>query len=362
LHTLKPNIELFKANNAKWVFEQHSNAPSELFELRAYLTAKLLWNPAVDVDAIMTDFLNGYYGEAAPFVQKYIETVHESLQKDSTFFLFLYGDPSQGFNSFLSKDLLSYYDSLYNEGDKLLVDKEPLRQRLNTARLSIDYALLEYAKRDLKAALKNTAGLSVEKRLARFQASTQAANITAMNEMRYSVADYIDLYKNTIARAKEKNIAYLKPVRLLTKPKKYANEDPQTLTDGAFGSSSFYANWLGFEGNNMEAVIDLEAVTEVKKIATAFLQVTNHIVFLPEKVSYWASLDGKQYKRIATINNPKPLHKKSRINDIQYFNYQGLSQKVRYLKIIAESKKVAPVWHHAAGLPSWIFVDEVTVE
>ena len=44
--TIKPNINLFVNNNAKWIFEQHSNNPSELFELRSYLMAKLLWNPA----------------------------------------------------------------------------------------------------------------------------------------------------------------------------------------------------------------------------------------------------------------------------------------------------------------------------
>ena len=48
-------------------------------------------------------------------------------------------------------------------------------------------------------------------------------------------------------------------------PKKYANEDPATLTDGALGGASFYSNWLGFEGNNLEAVIDLGEAIYVSK-------------------------------------------------------------------------------------------------
>jgi hypothetical protein len=64
------------------------------------------------------------------------------------------------------------------------------------------------------------------------------------------------------------------------------DENPQALTDGALGGSNFYANWLGFEGNNLEAVIDLEQETEIDTISTAFLQVTNHIVFFPESVTY----------------------------------------------------------------------------
>ncbi|MCK5705287.1 MAG: DUF4838 domain-containing protein, partial [Cyclobacteriaceae bacterium] len=94
IHTLQPNIQLFRNNNAKWIFEQHSHNPSELFELRSYLTARLLWNPDVNQDSIVTDFLVGYYEEAAPFIQNYITTIHEEIQKDNDFFLFLYGDPS----------------------------------------------------------------------------------------------------------------------------------------------------------------------------------------------------------------------------------------------------------------------------
>ena len=358
IHTLKPNIELFRDNNAKWVFEQHSNNPSELFELRSYLTAQLLWQPDAEPDAIMDDFLNGYYEAAAPFIEAYITTVHEALQEDSTFFLFLYGDPSQGFESFLSRKMLTVYDSLYNEAAKAVAGHERLADRVNVARLSVDYALLEFAKRDLSGAIKNE---KVAQRLARFKKTCQQANITAMNEMRYTVSEYIESYQRTIERAKINNLAQGKKVELFTKPKKYAKEDPQTLTDGALGGSSFFANWLGFEGNNLEAVIDLEQPTEFNHISTAFLQVTNHLVFFPTSVEYYYSLDGSNYQLITKLNNQSPLTKSSKINDIQYFDHQSQALQARYIKIIAKSAQVAPEWHHGSGLPSWIFIDEVMV-
>lgn len=362
LYTLQPNIELFVKNNAKWIFEQHSNQPSELFELRSYLTAQLLWDPTVDAEAIMNDFLEGYYQEAAPFIQDYITTVHEELAKDSTFFLFLYGDPSQGFGSFLAEDMLHFYDSLYNEATLAVKEQAEVVQRVQEARLSTDYALLEYAKTNLQKAQQQTTTLPLQERLGRFEQTTQQVNITAMNEMRYTVEEYIQLYKQTLARAAKPNLAHQKTVMLLESPKKYANEDPQALTDGAFGGSSFYANWLGFEGNNLEAFIDLGDPMEVSEISAAFLQVTNHIVFFPEKVQYLASNDGKQFRPIATLKNQSPLTPKSKINDIQYFTHSGPPQTFRYLKVIGVNAKVAPVWHHAAGLPSWIFVDEVALQ
>ena len=359
LHTIKPNIELFKANNAKWIFEQHSNQPSELFELRSYLTAQLLWNPEADADAIMDDFLEGYYEDAAPFVKQYIDKVHSELQADSSFFLFLYGDPSQGFESFLSENLLNKYDNWYDEATKVVADKSDILERVNTARLSVDYAMLEFAKRNLSESVKTE---NVDERLARFKATTEKANITAMNEMRFTVSEYIDNYKRTMERAENKNIAIGKKVELLTKPKKYAKEDPQTLTDGALGGNSFFSNWLGFEGNDLEAVIDLETPTEVNQISTAFLQVVNHIVFFPDAVEYWYSLDGEKYQSFNKLQNQRPLRKKSKINDIQYFKSKRKTVEARYIKIIGRSMKVAPIWHHGAGTPSWIFIDEVMVE
>lgn len=360
LRTLRPNIDLFVQNNAKWIFEQHSNQPSELFELRSYLTAQLLWDPTASPEVIMNDFLEGYYQEAAPFIKDYITTLHEELAQDSTFFLFLYGDPSQGFRSFLREDLLVYYDSLYQEAAKVVKEQAEVLQRVQIARLSVDYAILEHAKTNLQGALEQSS-FPIPERLKRFEETTSQANIKAMNEMRYTVEEYIHLYQQTLERATRPNFASSKPVTLLEKPKKYAKEDPQALTDGAFGGSNFYANWLGFEGNDLSAVIDLGQPTEVKEISAAFLQVTNHIVFFPKEVQYFASDDGESYRSIAVIKNQAPLHPKSKINDIQHFTQRGQPQTFRYLKIIGVNHKVAPVWHHAADLPSWVFVDEVEV-
>jgi hypothetical protein len=183
-----------------------------------------------------------------------------------------------------------------------------------------------------------------------------------MNEMRYTVAEYLYGYRQTLERAREINLAQGKPVQLLTEPKKYAGEDPQTLTDGALGGANFYANWLGFEGNDCEAVIDLGEVQRITGVSTAFLQVVNHIVFFPQSVSFWGSKDGVRYERLAFLPNQRALNPDSKINDIQYFRATGLDTELRYLKIMAKNMEGAPEWHHGSGLPAWIFLDEVQVQ
>ncbi len=370
LFTLQPNIQLFSTNNAKWIFEQHSHQPSELFELRSYLTAKLLWDPSINQEVVINDFLAGYYEEAAPFIQDYITTIHEEIKKDSSFFLFLYGDPSQGFTSFLRPELLKQYDQWYDKAEYSVREKPAVLQRVQRARLSIDYAILEAARiNDPNGFMLTTTNQEGQKeipeeisnRLSRFSMTCKESDITNMNEMGFTVDEYLELYEHTLSKAKDENIVQGKKVQLIQPPKKYANEDPQTLTDGALGGSNFYANWLGFEGNNLEAIIDLDEELEIRNVSCDFLQVVNHVVFFPTEVDFYYSQDGKDFKPLGKIKNKSPLTAQSKINDIQSFTLACPPVNTRYIKIVATNMGEAPIWHHAAGMPSWIFADEVMV-
>ena len=35
--------------------------------------------------------------------------------------------------------------------------------------------------------------------------------------------------------------------------------------------------------------------------------------------------------------------------------------KTRYVKVVAKNLSKAPIWHHGADLPSWIFADEIII-
>lgn len=122
----------------------------------------------------------------------------------------------------------------------------------------------------------------------------------------------------------------------------------------------FFSNWLGYEGNDMEIVLDLGSPTAISSIDLSFLQVTNHIVFFPNTVVYQGSLDGNTYTDISSMQNKHPLNKSSKVNDIQNFGVTFPSTNVQFVKITA-SNVSTPYWHHAAGLPSWIFADEIII-
>ena len=204
--------------------------------------------------------------------------------------------------------------------------------------------------------------LSVAKAIKKdFARVAKENNITLMNEMGYTVSEYVYYFDKALDLAVKNNIAKYKPVSLLTKPTKYANEDPKVLTDGALGGSSFYSNWLGFVDNDMDAIVDLEKERFINSITTSFLQVTNHVVFFPPSVEFLISNDNKNWKSIGKIDNQSKLSKKSKVNDIQVFE-TNINTTARYIRVLAQNYGDAPYWHHAAGQPSWIFSDEIIIE
>jgi hypothetical protein len=359
MESLQPNVNLFVNNGANWIFEQHSHNPSDLYEMRCYIMSRLLWDPSLQYKDLLNEFSNAYYGAAAPAVVKYVNELHASIQSYPKFFLFLYGDPAQGFDSWLSGDKLQAWNKLFDDAEATVAADVDVVKRVRAARIGLDYATLEYYRLN-KSPYFLADKEAIEKRLSRFEQTTEDMKLAVMNEMGLPRTDYIRGYKELLKNVSSVNLAKGAKVELKNKPTKYAKEDPQTLTDGAFGGWSFYANWLGFL-DTLDAHIDLGKDQPFSTISLSFLQVTNHVVFYPTRVIFQTSLDGRNYTTVETVENPEPLSPKSKINDIHNFSTAPQTLQARYIRIIAHNMNTPPYWHHAAGTGAWIFADEVVV-
>ena len=80
---LAPNIRLFVDRNVRGVFEQgaYQSWGSEMAELRAWMLAKLLWDPKLDEGKLREEFLAGYYGPAAGPMDDYLEGLERALSE-----------------------------------------------------------------------------------------------------------------------------------------------------------------------------------------------------------------------------------------------------------------------------------------
>ncbi len=65
-HSLKPDVETFARHKVSAVFEQGDcfNRAVAFNVVKQYLMAHLLWDPSVDDDALMREFMRDYYGDA----------------------------------------------------------------------------------------------------------------------------------------------------------------------------------------------------------------------------------------------------------------------------------------------------------
>ena len=147
--------------------------------------------------------------------------------------------------------------------------------------------------------------------------------------------------------------------------KKYTGGSKNALTDGVRANnkglaSSGFDVWQGFEGDNLEAIIDLKQKKDLNSISCGFLKNINAWIFPPEKVSFFVSSDGKNYTKLTEIIKEKDDNKLSVTREV--FKTEIHNQSAKYIKVLAENIGVCPDWHPGAGSKAWLFADEIMVE
>ncbi|MEP7231422.1 MAG: DUF4838 domain-containing protein [Ginsengibacter sp.] len=151
LRILQPNLKFMHDNRVSAVFEQgNREIGGEFAELRAYLIDKLLWNPDINVDEVMEDFLTGYYGKASKQVKEYIDLLHDNNMEQSGYKMSIFGKPVMEKETFLSDSLITVYNKLFDEAERAVAGSPEILQRVKTARLPVYYAMLEIARDEKK--------------------------------------------------------------------------------------------------------------------------------------------------------------------------------------------------------------------
>ncbi|MBN1557056.1 MAG: DUF4838 domain-containing protein [Lentisphaerae bacterium] len=76
---LQGNVRFFRDNQVVGLFEQgaYQGRHAEFAEVRAWILAKLLWDPDRDIEALYQDVFSGYYGPAAPLIREYFDRLQE---------------------------------------------------------------------------------------------------------------------------------------------------------------------------------------------------------------------------------------------------------------------------------------------
>ena len=88
MHILEPAVRSYREHGVTGVMYQsnYQSLGGVRSPLKAWVIAKLLWDPSRDVAALMADFTWGYYGKAAPAMVAFDTLLEEDRQEDRPFF------------------------------------------------------------------------------------------------------------------------------------------------------------------------------------------------------------------------------------------------------------------------------------
>lgn len=142
--------------------------------------------------------------------------------------------------------------------------------------------------------------------------------------------------------------------------KEYHAGGDMALIDGIRGTEVWRkGDWQGYQGQDFEAIIELNEVKPITKIKTSFLQDQKPWIFFPREYTVSVSTDGKVYENI--INEKWEVRKDDEKATIKLWEHM-VSKRAKYIKVLAKNYGKIPEWHPGKGGDAYIFIDEITVE
>ena len=184
---------------------------------------------------------------------------------------------------------------------------------------------------------------------------------TTLVNARYEIVDkqIISSFGTTAKLHKRPNHYSVKQISVCNP--QYTAGGPNALVDGLYGDIDWRkGHWQGYQGQDLEVIIDLGKSQLCKKITPNFLQDQKSWIFYPREVSFYASMDGIQWSLIET----KLLHKEGR-DDERNTTFSISCQRPmqsRFIKLKASNFGKVPAWHPGAGGDSFIFIDEIQID
>lgn len=141
---------------------------------------------------------------------------------------------------------------------------------------------------------------------------------------------------------------------------KYNGDRPEVILNGIVGSPQRYGDeeWLGFEGQDFVATIDLGQAELVRSINLRFFHSPGQWVYAPKEANFsgWDSGKG-EWVSIGRQEVPRPSGKITRA-------WLRLDKPAQFSKLRIEVPNygLIPEGEQGAGHKAWLFIDEITVD
>jgi predicted alpha-1,2-mannosidase len=168
--------------------------------------------------------------------------------------------------------------------------------------------------------------------------------------------------QSLIATARYQKIAHNWTLNLLSRySSQYTGGGDLALIDGIRGTANWISGgWQGYQGKDFIAVVDMGKIQSVTQLGAGFLQDIGSWIWMPTRVEFEVSLDGRTFVSIASI--PTDVDERKYGVVIRDFLRTIPSTKARYIRVTARTYGKIPAWHPGHNGDAWIFVDEILVK
>ncbi|MCP4645041.1 MAG: DUF4838 domain-containing protein, partial [bacterium] len=145
LRALKDDIVFFINHSVRGIYEQDTKLTlnGDMSTLGAYMMAQFLWNPGYDEDTAINEFLEAVYGAGAKSIRQYVDLLHDKVN-GGAIHVRCYENTGE---AYLTEATLGRADVLWEQALDAVQDDPACRERVEFGRLSIDYAVIEHARR-----------------------------------------------------------------------------------------------------------------------------------------------------------------------------------------------------------------------
>jgi hypothetical protein len=340
---VQTNLAFYKKAGVKGVLMHgSSDGYSDMAELNSYLQAEALWDTKMDVQAVMHNFIQGYYGPAAGYMEEYVKQLNINAHRQGVK-MDIYGSPVNSAGDYLSPAALKSYNALFDAAEKAVKGNALFEGRVLRARLPITYVFLQQAKLFVFGSNGFIEQRGEEryvkedwlKKVQDFVAACKLNNVQQLCEDGCTPDGYLEEWKQAAAVQYKKSLAEDgKIVQLSAYSADYPANGDKTLIDGIFGTVDYSYNWLFIYGNDLNATVELNAVKPVKEVSLHFLNDPQHHILPPTEVKVMVSMDGKTYQQAGSwvyaatsYNGPASIIKTT---------FNNINRTCKFIKVYAK--------------------------
>lgn len=147
LDEIPGDIRLFERTGVVGVYYEGGYAPgggADMAELKAYLMAKLLWNPATDPQAVIQEFLEGVYGPASALMGRWLDLLQTPVRTGQVHAR-IYDWPSA---AYLDDTTLFRGEILFDAAELTVGGDARALDAVQRARLGLEYVQLMRMRKD----------------------------------------------------------------------------------------------------------------------------------------------------------------------------------------------------------------------